>query len=303
MILSPTQELVLTFQPSVSAIQTQISQQEVMFATLQLNYDSKVEQLKEKKKLLERFNLAKHAESAYLRRKGSALMEITSDKTADIAKLRESKEQAELQLKQIDDEERAGFLTKYDANRERASANERIALLANAKAALLQDMDSQREARNSANTLTGGNTSLSALNSLEQEEQLSTSIMQLEIDMKSAELSIKALKETLAEGHRVLEVAKDSPKYKALKKPVTVAFVPYENLVNAEVGASVYDCYLKLILCHEVGKVKKIYDAEEYGTHPMFKTNLKGRLIDIDYTDADASRLSVIFIGSKPLFI
>lgn len=303
MILSPTQEMVLSFQPSVAAIQTQLSQQEVTLATLRLTQNAKTEQLQAKKKLLERFQHAKTSESAYLRRKGYALSQIASEQTSDMENLRQSKEQAAAMLKQIDEEEKAGFLTKYDANRERAAANERIAALTSAKAALIQARERQEETRNLAATLTGGGASLSALNAIEQEEQLKSSITQLEIDIKAGDLSIKALNESLVEGKRILDVAKDSPKYKALTKPVTVAFVPYENLSNAEIDSPVYDCMLKFFLCHQVGTVTKIFAAEEYGVHPLFRTNLKGRLVGIQYTDADASRLTVVFIGSKPLFL
>jgi hypothetical protein len=98
-------------------------------------------------------------------------------------------------------------------------------------------------------------------------------------------------------------VAKSSPYFLALRAPVTVLFIPYDNLKNAKVGAPVYDCLLQVIICTKVGSIAKVYDAEEYARHPLFKTDIKGRFAEATFTNIEAAKSNVLFINGKPLLI
>jgi hypothetical protein len=123
------------------------------------------------------------------------------------------------------------------------------------------------------------------------------------VDAETAKESIEQLRTSVAEGERVLEVAKQSPYYLALSKDVFVAFIQYENMDTVKPGAPVYDCLLQIILCRNVGTVTQVYDAEEYARHPLFKSDIKGKFAGIDFGVKKSSESSVVFIGHKPLLL
>lgn len=94
-----------------------------------------------------------------------------------------------------------------------------------------------------------------------------------------------------------------SPYILATKKPTTLAFIPYPNLKRIKKGNPVYSCYLDMIFCYKSGQIADIYSAEEYGKHPIFKSEIKGRLIRIAYADKKDAQKKLLFLNSKPLLI
>ena len=79
------------------------------------------------------------------------------------------------------------------------------------------------------------------------------------------------------------------------------AFVPYANQSSAAMGKPIYDCYLNMLLCRKVGTVKQIFVGEENATHPIFKTAIRGFLIQMDLDHPDSAKSQTVFLGRKPL--
>ena len=81
------------------------------------------------------------------------------------------------------------------------------------------------------------------------------------------------------------------------------AFVPYDNTASAVAGSAVYDCYLNMVVCRKVGEVKQIFTGEQQATHPIFKTQIRGFLIqmNLDPDHANSAKSKTVFLGRKPL--
>jgi hypothetical protein len=77
--------------------------------------------------------------------------------------------------------------------------------------------------------------------------------------------------------------------------------VPYDDQASAKVGAPIYDCYLNMVLCRKVGTVKQIFLGEEQITHPIFKTLVRGVMIQMDLSHPDSAKSKTVFLGRKPL--
>ena len=77
----------------------------------------------------------------------------------------------------------------------------------------------------------------------------------------------------------------------------------YDNLASAKPGGPVFDCYLQVIVCRQVGTMTQVYDAEQYARHPFFKTDIKGKFVEIRFTSTESSESSILFLGHKPLLL
>jgi hypothetical protein len=173
---------------------------------------------------------------------------------------------------------------------------------AEGKAATVQLDEAVERLQHGAQTLQGGNSSLQAMMAVTQQAQLQSVFTQMKIQLKTATATASALKKSIAESERVIQLAQISPFYQATRKTVNVLFVPYDNLSRAEVGAAVYDCYLQIFACYQVGTIKQVFDAEQYSRHPLFRTEIKGQYVEVDI-DRDSAKSAVVFIGRKPLFL
>jgi hypothetical protein len=79
------------------------------------------------------------------------------------------------------------------------------------------------------------------------------------------------------------------------------AFVPYDDQANATPGSPIYDCYLNMIACRKVGTVGQIFPGEQQATHPIFKTQIRGFLIQMDLDHPESAKSKTVFMGKKPL--
>jgi hypothetical protein len=80
------------------------------------------------------------------------------------------------------------------------------------------------------------------------------------------------------------------------------AFVPYDDQASAVAGRPIYDCYLNMIACRKVGTVNQIFAGEETAIHPIFKTNMRGFLMQMNLDHPDSAKSKTLFLGRKPLF-
>jgi hypothetical protein len=84
---------------------------------------------------------------------------------------------------------------------------------------------------------------------------------------------------------------------------VYLAFVPYDNEKHVAVGDPLYDCYLDFIGCRYVGTVKHVYKNEEKVNNPIFHTEMRGYVVQLDLADTNVVRSKTLFVGGKPLGI
>jgi hypothetical protein len=81
------------------------------------------------------------------------------------------------------------------------------------------------------------------------------------------------------------------------------AFVPYDNTSSVSAGAPVYDCYLNMVVCRKVGTVKQVFSGEEHAMHPIFKSDMRGSLIQLDLQNPESAKSKTVFLNRKPLFL
>jgi hypothetical protein len=143
----------------------------------------------------------------------------------------------------------------------------------------------------------------STVDNLAKEAELRGNIVLLDIQIRSGEEQLSSDKAQIAQLNGAVGTAKNSPYYLATQGKVKFAFVPYDNQGAVREGATVYDCYLNMIICRQVGAVTQIFKDEERATHPVFKSDVRGVLIQLGLTDADAAKDKVLFVGRKPFFI
>jgi len=108
---------------------------------------------------------------------------------------------------------------------------------------------------------------------------------------------VDRLKEAIA-------TAKQTPYYLSVSGATAVnfAFVPYDNQSSASPGSAVYDCYLNMVLCRKVGTVKQVFAGEEHAIHPIFRTDIRGFMIQMQLEHPESAKSKTVFLNRKPLF-
>jgi hypothetical protein len=113
----------------------------------------------------------------------------------------------------------------------------------------------------------------------------------------------EALKSSLERQDAVLASLRQSPWLRALADGANVAFVPYDNLDNVQIGTSIHSCAFEMIVCSEVGKVIEVLPGEVTFKHPHREKILRGQMIVIDVDEAEATEEDVLFLGGAPLLL
>lgn len=302
-VISPTQDRVLAFQPQVATLEATIDKQRVELETALSTKRIADEQMLQIAQLIEKVDAAMVSETAQLQQMSNAASALARSKRADAGRQAATIVEARKLLKQVEQELSAKLITSDQAAQRRIALSAAIGAVTDGNISALQLENQALQAANGSITFSGGSSSVAAIGAVKQSIELKAMLAQLKIQTVTAESTAAALVKSIAGAERVLTVAKQSPYYRALREEVTVAFVPYDNLDGMEVGDKVYDCYLQVILCRKVGKIVAVYDAEEHARHPLFKTDLRGRLVEIKFTDPDSSKSQVVFIGGKPLLL
>jgi hypothetical protein len=190
---------------------------------------------------------------------------------------------------------RSGLITKYDETMLEGQINQMRLSSTDSQVSevILKDLLSQR--RTDGTAFLEVLSKKAAIDDLVNQQHLiaQAGAIQAAADAKSIHLLEQAV-----------EFAKNNPYYHAVdaRKPITLAFIPYDNRQGAETGAIVYACYLQTIFCHAVGHVTTIYTTEEHVQHPTFHTDIRGFFVELTLTESSASRSKTIFIGRKPLW-
>jgi hypothetical protein len=304
LVLSPTQEKVLAYQPQVAAMEAALLKDRVDLATAEQKYAAITAQTETVKRLIGEFDSAAAHESRHLAATASSIGTLLQQKHRDDQETEQVLGDVRPLLASIRTELSAGLITKSEAASRRLTIQASLNALTDSRAGEVALAEQGQGAHDASSTLgNGGALSLQALQSVASKVQLQMLLSQAEVDAESARDAIEQLRATMASAQRVLDVARQSPYYVALTQRVPVAFVPYDNLASAKEGSAVYDCYLQILFCHRVGKISRVYDAEEYARTPLFKTDIKGRLVGVLFEDVAASESALLFIGHKPLLL
>jgi hypothetical protein len=140
------------------------------------------------------------------------------------------------------------------------------------------------------------------LEALDKKAELESEIATLGITIEAAKQQISTESSQIEQFNAALATAKQTPFWVAMQGGrVDLALVPYDNQTVAVAGAPVYDCYLSFVICRQVGTLKAAFAGEQHATHPIFRTDLRGFLVQLNLNSPESAKSKTLFVGSKPL--
>jgi hypothetical protein len=142
-----------------------------------------------------------------------------------------------------------------------------------------------------------------SLDVLDKQAELTSEIAQLDIAINIAEKQVREESQQIDRLREAIATAKQTPYYLSTSggNQVYFAFVPYDNQSRIAVGSPVYDCYLNMVACRKVGTVKTVFPGEEHAIHPIFRTDIRGFMIQMQLDSPDSARSKTVFLNHKPL--
>lgn len=146
-------------------------------------------------------------------------------------------------------------------------------------------------------------TSSQTLDALDKRVELESQIAQLAIAIDVADKQIRTEKQQIASLNKAIGMATQTPYFSTVSGGgnETFAFVPYDNQSSVSVGAPIYDCYLNIIACRRVGEVHAIFSGEEKAQNPIFRTDMRGFLVQLKLENQDSPKSKTLFLKRKPL--
>lgn len=225
---------------------------------------------------------------------GAQLAALDAQKRADNAKTKEMLDRLKQMEGNINKDLAADLITKNDATTQLSALNQAESAYTDSRIAQVLLTDSVLE-----KTTTGTD----SLDVLVKQAELRSEVAQLDVAINVAENEDDEDGRQIQRLRAAIATAKQSPYYLNATGHETLyfAFVPYANQSSAVVGTPIYDCYLNMLLCRQVGNVKQIFAGEEDATHPIFKTAIRGFLIQMKLDHKDSARSQTVFLGRKPL--
>jgi len=225
---------------------------------------------------------------------GQELVGLNRQKNLDNIKMGRVMEQAGEVEEEIDHDLAAGLITKGDAAIRKMALIQAQSTFTDSKIAQveLNDLIVQKNTVNTA-----------LLDTLDKQAELISEVLQLDITVAAAERQIRIDQEQIDTMHRAVEMAQQSPYYMAMTRGrnVNFAFVPYANRNAMHIGGPIFDCYLNMLVCRRVGTVKKVFSEEEHAIHPVFRSDMRGFLIQIDLSHPQSAESMTMMLNRKPL--
>ena len=234
-------------------------------------------------------------EKTHARSTGPQLSQLDRQKQADNLKTQGVMAQVKEVESGIDKDLAAGLITKGDAATQRVALNQ----------ARVSFTDSRiNEVLLTDNVLEKTTTGTKSLDILDKQAELRSEIAQLDITLSLAEKQIHEESQQIDRLKSALATAKQTPYYLSVSggNKIYFAFVPYDNQGGVSVGAPVYDCYLNMVACRKVGMVKQIFTGEEHAIHPIFRSDMRGFMIQMELDHPDSAKSKTVFLNRKPLF-
>ncbi len=227
---------------------------------------------------------------------GPELATLDKQKLADNTKTQKVLAQLNQVESDINKDLAAGLITKGDAATQMSALNQAHGNYTDSRIAEVLLTDSILD-----KTTTG----TSSLDVLVKQAELRSEVAQLDIAIGVAQKQLTEESRQIDRLRQAIVTAKQSPYYLNASGGQTLyfAFVPYDDRANAVTGAAIYDCYLNMVLCRRVGTVKQIYPAEADATHPIFKTQIRGFLIQMNLDNPEAAKSKTVFLGRKPMLL
>ena len=227
---------------------------------------------------------------------GPELATLDNEKQSDNAKTAQVLEQLKDMEANVNKDLAAGLITKADAATQLSALNQAKNNYTDSKIGEVLLTDSVLD-----KTTTGTD----SINVLVKQAELRSEVAQLDIAINVADKQATEDARQIDRLRQAITTAKQSPYYlnslPSGGQTLYFAFVPYTNQARAAVGAPIYDCYLNMVLCRYVGTVKQVFPGEEDATHPIFKTAIRGFLIQMDLSHPNSGKSQTVFLGRKPL--
>jgi hypothetical protein len=233
-------------------------------------------------------------EKKHNRATGPQLLELDKQKQADNLKTQAVMTQIKEVEADIDKDLAAGLITKGDAATQRAALNQAQSSYTDSKINQILLTDSVLE-----KTTTG----TKSMDVLDKQAELASEIAQLDIAIAVAQKQIHEETRQINRLKQALTTAKLSPYYLIASgdSAAYFAFVPYDNQRTVSAGTAVYDCFLNMVACKKVGTVKQVFSGEEHATHPIFRTDIRGFLIQMQLDHPESAKSKTVFLSRKPL--
>lgn len=301
LILSPGQEKVITHLEHLLNLEQQLT-----IDVSQLRSDSRVLQqkiqlLKKAKLFQQRMKKSITLQSQQYLKSSQVFQQLTIEKTKNVNELSELTVDLDTKLALIKKELHLGLITKQEALTQQLALESLQTSLIDARARVQEFSQRSMDFSSAAKTLRGASNNLLAMNNLAKKVELDTRISELKMDIFTLKLTIQHLEKNIEKRKQALHMMKKNPYILATKKSTMVSFVPYKNIKNISVGTRVYSCHLDMIACYQSGRVNAVYKAEEYGKHPIFRSEIKGRFIRIAYDNEKDAQKKLLFLHRKPL--
>lgn len=121
--------------------------------------------------------------------------------------------------------------------------------------------------------------------------------------LETAQATLGAIDVAIEQYDELLGSLESSAYLEALEQKLTIAFVPYENLGSIAEGESLYGCHLAVLLCSEIGEVVRVLEGEVVLDHPLRNEAMRGRMVQLNVTDARWAQEKVLFAGRAPLLL
>lgn len=225
---------------------------------------------------------------------GPELAALDAQKRADNAKTQQTLDRMKQMEANVNKDLAAGLITKNDATTQLSALNQAENAYTDSKIAEVLLTDSVLD-----RTTTGTD----SLDVLVKQAELRSEVAQLDVAINVAENEDDQDERQIERLREAIATAKQSPYYLNATGHETLYFglVPYDNQSSAVVGAPIYDCYVNMVLCRQVGTIKQIFAGEEDATHPIFKTTIRGFLIQMKLDQKDSAKSQTVFLGRKPL--
>ena len=226
---------------------------------------------------------------------GPTLATLDQQKLADNAKTQKVLEALNQVESNIHKDLASGLITQGDAATQLAAVNQTKDAYTDSKIAEVLLTDSVLD-----KTTVG----TGSLDVLVKQAELRSEVAQLDVAINVAEKQLLEENRQIDRLHQAIATAKQSPYYlnAAGGQTLYFAFVPYDNQAYATPGNAIYDCYLNMVLCRKVGSVKQSFPGEEQAIHPIFKTQIRGFLIQMNLDHPEAAKSKTVFFGRKPIF-
>jgi len=233
-------------------------------------------------------------ERTHNRTTGPELVALDQQKQADNLKTQRVLAQLKEVESNINKDLAAGLITQGDAATQLAALNQAGGAYTDSKIAEILLTDSVLD-----KTTTGTN----SLDVLVKQAELQSEVAQLDVAINVAEKQLQEESRQIDRLRQAIQTAKQSPYYlnASGEKTLYFAFVPYDNQASAAAGSPIYDCYLNMVACRKVGTLKQIFAGEEAAIHPIFKTQIRGFLIQMNLDHAESAKSKTVFLGRKPV--